>query len=235
MAEKVLERAEFLGRVSLLSKLSTPELTLLANGIVERRFAPCQTVFAEGQPCSSLFIIRDGTVKVAKYGSTGRALILRLEGSGALLGEIAAFDGQPYPATAESVDEAFLYEIPRPTILSFTRHHPDFAIYLCQIFASRLRSAYSVLQDFSMAPVDQRVATVLLKLCDGLAESTHQQMTLLCIRVTRQDLAEMSGCTKESVCRVTARFKREGLLKLSSGRIHIARNRLRAWLDGQIE
>lgn len=235
MTRKIVEMVEFLGKVSILSKLSVPELTVLANGIVERHFVPGQTVFMEGQPCFSLFIIRSGTVKVAKHTLGGRVLILRLEGPGALLGEIAAFDGQPYPATGQSVDDVLIYEISRLNILSFLRHHPDFAIYLCQILASRLRSAYSVLQDFSMAPVDQRVAIVLLKLCDGLAESTEQQMTLLSARVTRQELAEMAGCAKESVCRVTARFKREGLLKLNRGRIQIARSSLRAWLERQVE
>ena len=75
-----------------------------------RRFAPGEVLFREGDESHGIFVVLEGEVRVVRV-SRGRQHVLHTEQKGGTLGEVPFFDRKPYPATAiawTAVDTAYL-------------------------------------------------------------------------------------------------------------------------------
>src|SRR2546425_10992557 len=74
----------------------------MAQRPVERRFAPDEVLFWEGEPCAGLFLIVQGSVKIFRTSSGGREVMLAIETALASVAELPLFDGGPYPASVRA-------------------------------------------------------------------------------------------------------------------------------------
>lgn len=209
-----------LAKIPLFSRIDSKAMADLTNRLAERRLGRGSLLFQEGDAALSLFIVRSGLLKVVKHGSDDRDIALRVTLPGALLGEVAVFDGSPYPASAEALEDSVVFELSRPNLLIFLQRNPDAALAIMAVLSERLRDAYSVLSGMATNRIEQRVGMMLLKLADATPHSDPDEP--LSIPLTRQDIAEMVGCSKESVSRTMGRMKRLGIVARSRGRIAIA-------------
>src|SRR5215472_15497546 len=100
-----------LRRLPLFTDLTESELVLLAGQVTVEHFAPGETVFCEGDPCRELLIVGDGTVNLLKMTANGRQQLLSVERAGNSLCEVSVFDGEPYPATAQTAVETTLLRL----------------------------------------------------------------------------------------------------------------------------
>jgi CRP-like cAMP-binding protein len=78
--------------------------------------------------------------------------------------------------------------------------------------AKRLQKAHEIIRQLSALPVDQRVASTLVRLADKFGQPDEVGF-LIQLPLSRQDLAQMTGSTPETVSRVLSEFKREGLIR----------------------
>ena len=76
---------------------------------------------------------------------------------------------------------------------------------------NRLNEAQETAKTFALERADQRIASLLAKLAERLGKETPQGL-LLDIRLTRQDLADMTGLALETTIRMISRLTRKGLL-----------------------
>ncbi len=76
------------------------------------RIAAGATVFAEGDPPTTAFLIESGRVRVGTH-QFGEERVLGELGAGALLGEMAVIDDSPRSATATAIEDCILTPIDR--------------------------------------------------------------------------------------------------------------------------
>ena len=79
------------------------------------------TIFAKGDPGTSLFAVISGTVKISISSPDGRSAILNLIGPGEIFGEMAVLDGQARTADATANTNCELFIIDRREFLPFVR------------------------------------------------------------------------------------------------------------------
>lgn len=206
------ETVKLLKQNVTFSALSDDELHKLADLVTERHITSGNTIFWEGDPPEWFYIVEQGKIKVAKYTSSGKELIVAIFTPGHLFGEVAVFDGIPYPASAIAITEATLLGIRRDDILNFLSKNPSIALKMINLLGARLRDAHDRLRDMSGERVDQRIASMLLMLNSKLGPT---------IPFTRQEIADMTGTTTETVIRTTTKLKDQGIIKTTRGEIVI--------------
>ncbi len=210
-----MDRNETVGMLkatSLFAALSDEELSSLVPLASEHRYAPGEPIFWEGDTSDWLYIVGEGRVKVAKYTSSGKELIVAIFGPSNAFGEVAVFDGIPYPASASAVEDTKVLRIMRDDLLGFLGQNPSVALKIINLLGSRLREAHDRLRDMAGERVEQRIANVLLMLSAKMGSQ---------IPFTRQEIADMTGTTTETVIRTTTRFKDQGVINTNRGEISI--------------
>lgn len=206
------EKTELFKQNVLFSALSDEEFLELTDLVKERRYSSGEIIFWEGDPPDWFYIVGQGRVKVAKYTSSGKELIVAMFNSGDSFGEVAVFDGVSYPASATAVGETIVLGIRRDDLLAFLSQNPSVALKIINLLGSRLRDAHDRLRDMAGERVDQRIAGILLMLSSRFGTI---------IPFTRQEIADMTGTTTETVIRTTTRLKDQGIINTTRGEIAI--------------
>ena len=193
--------------VDLFSELTEEQLGLLANLVVVQDFNRDETVVLEGD-CSmkALYLIASGTVQVYMTGIDGRETILSFLERGDFFGEMSLIDGEPRSASVRTVTDAQLMIIHREPFLTLIRQTPEIAMSLLSEMSKRLRKANKQIGSLSTMSVSGRVAGTLLNLMEERGMRIHtdngQMVTVIHNRPTQQQLADMSGTTRETVSRI---------------------------------
>ena len=140
------EKAEILRRSFIFYGLEDDELTELAGLTSERSFSPDGFIFWDGDAPEWFYIVAEGRVKVLKHSSLGKEFIIAFFGSGDMFGEVAVFEGKPYPASAQAVAETKVLGIRREDFLAFLAQRPQVALRIISVLGGRLRDAQNRLK-----------------------------------------------------------------------------------------
>ena len=98
------------------------------------RYPAGRTVFVEGEPGETMYVVIEGEVELRVKGQTVERL-----GPGGMLGEMSLVDAAPRSATAVAGTEAKLVPVDRRRFASMICTRPNFAIEIMCVMADRLR------------------------------------------------------------------------------------------------
>jgi CRP/FNR family cyclic AMP-dependent transcriptional regulator len=225
---------ELLRSVPLFADLEEGELERFSQVAVPRTFPAGTRVFHEGDNSDACYIVRDGSFRVTREHSDGRAITLATLGPGEIFGELAMLDGDTRSASAESITDGTLLALPANDVRSLLGRNPEIALKLVAGLVRRLRAANMRLSRQSFQTVPSRVAGILAQLsregqdnsADGDAEM--QEVT---IRMNQTDLAQLAGTSRESVSRFLAELERAGVVRSGRGRVTVLQpNKLRNYI-----
>src|SRR5580692_3792659 len=97
-----------LKRVAIFSGLTEQEFAFLTAHVVPRKCSAGELIFGEGEPCTGLYVVESGNVRIFKSSASGREQVLSIDGPGSSIAEIPVFDGGNYPASGAAVDDVSL-------------------------------------------------------------------------------------------------------------------------------
>jgi CRP-like cAMP-binding protein len=135
----------------LLHGMDDADLARLAVVCEERHMAEGTTVFIENMPGESLFLIRQGTIRISKMFAEGDEQQLVIIGPAELLGEMAVVDGLPRTATARVVENAELISLKKKDFEALCQDYPALALKLVmntvRVFSRRVRDSNDEYRD----------------------------------------------------------------------------------------
>ena len=206
--------------VELFSELSEEQIGMLANLVVSQKFNRDETVVLEGDDSvQALYLIASGSVQVYMTGVDGRETILSFLERGDFFGEMSLIDGEPRSASVRTVTDAQMLIIHRESFLQLIRQSPEIAMGLLSELSKRLRKANRQIGSLSTMSVSGRVAGTLLNLMEERGVRIHtdngNMVTVIHNRPTQQQLADMSGTTRETVSRICSLLVRTGAIAMT--------------------
>ncbi len=202
----------------LFASLTGEEMRALAARATRRRFHKDEQLFAEGDPCSGLFLVANGKVRIFKLSPSGREQILAVEGPGSSFAELPVFDGGNYPAAAAALEDTEVLFVSRKDFQNFCREHPDVALKVIAVVGSRLRRLVGIIEELSFTTVRQRLIALLIRLAEANADRSENSIQIE-LPKTHQDLAAELGTVRELVSRNLSRLQAEGFLAVEGRRI----------------
>ena len=218
------EKTQILKKSLIFSSLNEEELSGLVDLAVERSFQPDEFIFWEDDEPDYFYVIARGRIKVVKHSSAGKEFIIAFFGPGEMFGEVAVFEGKPYPASAQAISASKVLGIKRQNFLDFLATRPQVALRIINILGGRLRDAQGRLKDLAGERVEQRLARILLMLASRMGNT---------LPFTRQELADMAGMTTETAIRLTSQLRKRGIIRSFRGQLIILDEvKLRALAEG---
>ena len=227
----VPSKLELLRRVPYLHSVPPTSLQALATSLRERRYQPGDVIFRQGDRSEGLGIVLRGRVRTTTTSREGRQQVLKVFGPGRTFGDIPVFDDEPQPADAMAVSESIVVFIPRRDLLDRLRQHPEAAIEVIRLFASRLRAYKQVVEDLSLRTVVARIARLLVDRARGTQTLVEESPTWS-PQYTQDEIAAMVGSVREVVQRALKTLENAGLIQMARGRIQIIDvEALEGWSD----
>lgn len=209
-------KANPLGNIPCFSGLSEATSAIVSDSIVECSYSRDQVVFFEGDPCTGLFIIKTGRVKLYRSSPGGDEHIVRVLGTGGCFECAPLFDGGPNPVSAQAMDESTLFFLPADAFRSILLT-PGIALQFASVLALRLRSLLNQVEDMSLRPVGARLARLLLQMSEHDTGTKAERASFR--QLNQQHLACMLGCTRQMVNTSLGKLVREGMVRKEGKRL----------------
>ncbi len=180
-----------------------------------RRTYPAKTVIVNaGDPSEELFYIVKGSVSVIMEDDDGHEIVLAYLNEGDFFGEIGMFDEKhERSALVRTRSECEVAQISYDRLKSVSSELPEVLYAMMSQLALRLRNTSRKVGDLAFMDVSGRVARALLDLCKQPDAMTHPDG--MQIRITRQELGRIAGCSREMVGRVLKNLEEEHLISVA--------------------
>jgi len=177
-------------------------------------------LFEEETPCTGVFVLCSGRVKLSCTSREGKTLLLRIAVPGDVLGLGAVISGSRYEVTAETLEPTSLKSIRREEFLAFLNRFGDASLRSAQALSKEYRSAFFDARRLALSDsAAARLAGVLLDW--GKAASIGKAEMRFAMALTHEELANLIGTSRETVTRVLGRFKKENLIRISGSSVLI--------------
>jgi CRP/FNR family cyclic AMP-dependent transcriptional regulator len=169
-------------------------------------------IYADDKP-DVLYFILDGSVSVLIEDDDGREIVLAYLNKGDFFGEMGLFDEQhSRSAWVRARTSCEVAEISYSKFRQVVHNHSDIVFTMASQMASRLRITSRKVSDLAFMDVSGRVARTLLDLCKQPDAMTHPDG--MQIRITRQEIGKIVGCSREMVGRVLKSMEEQELISV---------------------
>lgn len=180
-----------------------------------KRFKSRAVIVKSGDPSESFFFVLDGALAVSIKGDDDNDLILNYVNIGDFFGEVGLYkrDDKPRYATVQAKTDCEVAEIRYDYFLERKEEFPDVLYAIGSQMADRLTQISRKLHDLAFVDARGRIVNALLELCKEPAAMTHPDG--MQIKVSRQELARIAGCSREVAGRMLKKLEDEGMVEVS--------------------
>jgi len=217
-ATKPSSVTDLLKQVPIFSDLSEQELTYLSARVGQRKFGEGELIFSEGEPCSGMYVVESGNVRIFKSSAGGREQVLSIDGPGGSVAELPVFDGGNYPASAQAITATTLLFVSKQDFHTLCLQHPEVALKVLRVVGGRLRRLVGIIEELSFTTVRHRLVAVLVRLAK-LARKPGSNESTFNLPVNNNELAAQIGTVRELVSRNLSRLQSEGLITMEGRKI----------------
>ncbi len=202
-------RMDFLRNVVLFSSLTDEELSQVSSRLLIQEFTKNEIIFREEDSNNFMYIILAGTVKVIRNTEDGKEVILAIHGEDEFFGEVTLIDNQTTPASVVATEDSLIAIISRKDFYALLYSQPKVLEKLLLILCLRLRESWKRIVMLNFKNATERVKMLFIALSYEKGKKMDKGI-LLDFKLTHQEIADMSGLTRETVSRVLNKWQKDG-------------------------
>lgn len=189
---------------------------LLSWGAVYKKISAGETIFREGCEANFYYQLESGSVKWINIDDSGTEFIQTIVVAGECFGEIPLFDKQPYVASAIAETDSVILRLHESSFHQLLTKNPEVLLQFTRLMAKRLRYKFFMSKEVASHRPEQTITGIL-----GHFKKSNLYFCNECnqLKLTRQQLAGLTGLRVETVIRTIRSMHDKGILKIEKGRV----------------
>ena len=214
----------FVSALDLFHGVAQRDVRKITSLCTEKWISRGVTIFREGESADSLYVLRKGMVRLISLSDEGRETILHILKPDEVFGELLLSE-EKRAFTAIAAEDSLVTIISQESFVELLSAVPTVALNFIRLLSKRLATVERGLAEFSHTWSYHRLARVLLQLSEKYGQEVPGG-TLIDVRLTHEDLANLIGTTRETVTTQLSKFTRMGLLKREARHFVVARSKI---------
>jgi CRP-like cAMP-binding protein len=190
------------------------ELEALIAGRKIRPVKKKQVLYYDGDQPQGIYLVLSGGIKTIKLAEDGRELITGLYKPEDYLGVTALLLDEPFNEAAEAVEDSSVCLLPKDAVIALLNRYPAIGSQFIKVLSHNIREKEEQLLGLAYHSVRKRLAQAIIRLSKQSTEPLH-------FKISREELASMTGVATETVSRTLTDFKAEGLIEKKGSLISI--------------
>ncbi|MBA4491861.1 Crp/Fnr family transcriptional regulator [Paracoccus sp. S1E-3] len=190
----------------MLRYLPDAVLERLLEGAASRQFDAGETIFLQGEPANSVYLIIEGWVKLYRISPSGAEAVVSILKRNRSFGEAVALRDEAYPVSAEAITDCLLVQIDGNRMRRQILADPQLALSLLAASYVHLHGLVEQVEQLKARSGVQRLAEFLVELAEG-----HDHGARLPLPYNKTLIAGHLGIKPESLSRAFARLRDHGV------------------------
>ena len=190
----------------------------LSQGSRMRAYKKKQHIYMEGDHPSSVYMVKNGSVRTYMIYQDGREITTGMFAAGEFVGYDSVLLNKAYSDNAETLEPSELHLISREEFNTLLFKNPGISKKFIELLSGNVKEKQEQLLKLAYNSVRKRVADALVNLAEKFGEPGADSSS---IKISRDDLASIVGTANETISRTLADFKEEGLVEKEGSTIKI--------------
>jgi CRP/FNR family transcriptional regulator len=200
----------------LFSGLAGKELEIINDKRYEVRFRAGENIIKQGTASSNLVFLTSGLAKEYIEGYDQRNLILEVIKPWEIFGGTGIYVDNRYHYSVSALEEVTACFVDTANFKKLFRMNPDFSERFMNYCGTCSTRTFERFVSLTQKQMHGRIADVLIYLSETIYNSRSFEMSL-----SRQDISEFSGMSKDSAIRILKEFETEGIIEANGKRVSI--------------
>ena len=183
----------------------------ITEGARSRRFAKEETLFLEGQAADTVYVIRDGRVRLTSFGFDGKERHLLILGPNGLAGDCALRSTGSYVVSAVAATDTLVCMVPTATVQAALERDGMLAAQHQALSSMRFRILLRHVAVQGSNSSRRRVCLHLLDLMHSYG-LPHRLGNMISISFTQQEMGSICGLSRVSVSTIFTQLEREQVI-----------------------
>ena len=170
-------------------------------------------LFSAGDSAAGVFLLHSGRVKESMASSSGKTTILRVVGSGAMLGLSAVLMGTVHAVTAEGLEPVHADYVPKNTLLNLMGLSTQFSQFVAKQLSRNCEEMHSTIRSLShFSTVSARLAWLIVQWSKyplPNRDRNEKGMRIL-VTLTHEEIGQSVGISRESTTRALGELRKSG-------------------------
>ncbi len=184
-----------------------------------QKFKKNEMIYSEGESPNHLLCLLSGKVKIYRDGVGGRSQIVRLIRPVQYFGYRASLAGEPFVTAAAAFEPSVICSIPMSTVKRALEHNNALSMFFVKELAVDLGISDRRTVGLTQKHIRGRLAESILFLKETYGVDEEDQA--MAIKLSREDLANLSNMTTSNAIRTLSAFASEGLLEITGRKVRI--------------
>jgi len=191
--------------------------TLLTWGATYKKVKAGEIIFMEGSQAHFYHQLVEGSIRWVNINDEGKEFLQVLIEAGESFGELPLFDDCPYAATTIANEDSVIIRLHANTFKQLIRENPDIHFSFSKLITQRLRFKFLIIKELANSNPEHRISTLL-----AYFKETQKNICPKCnqLKLTRQQIADMTGLRVETVIRAMRQMHEEGKLLIEKGKVY---------------
>ncbi|WP_242674999.1 Crp/Fnr family transcriptional regulator [Niastella populi] len=190
---------------------------LLTWGATYKKVQHDEIIFHEGGCANFYYQVVSGSVRWVSINEEGREFIQLMVEKGESFGELPLFDDGCYAATAIAEEDTVIIRLHKSNFLQLLKDNPDIHFAFTRLLTERMRFKFLTIRELAYYSPEHRIRTLLTYF-----RKHHKHTCPVChqIKLTRQQIADMTGLRVETVIRAMRHLHDKGELVIEKGKVY---------------
>lgn len=206
-----------IGNLWLFNGLKPEELGAVAAKAVRAVFPAGASVFLQGEPAKSIYLIKSGLIKLSRIMENGAEIMMDIRKPGDCLGEYLLNDlgsDYSYPVSAWCQTKVVACSFNRRALEELILEFPPIGLKIIKTMAGRIASLTERLEAMSQVHLEERIHAVLLNVAREHGHARSEGAYALDFPLTHEDLGFLVGAHRVSVTRIMKKLRAQGRVGL---------------------
>ena len=214
------ENRKFIKEVVLFKELPEAQIDKVTKLCTEKKFPKYHVIFEEGERGDSLFIVKQGLVKISKEAADGRVKTLALFQKSDFFGEMSVLSEDGRSANAETLTETRVLILDREGFINLLNKNPSISLHIIHTLIDRLALADRQIKNLALGNSRAKIADILIQLAREFGDG-DEKLKKVNVRLTHQELADLAGLARETTTKLLNEFVKDEAIQLADREIEI--------------
>ncbi|MCK5171572.1 MAG: Crp/Fnr family transcriptional regulator, partial [Bacteroidales bacterium] len=173
-------------------------------------------IFRQGTLTSHVMYLESGLIKLFNEGGNDKSFILKIATPGYFIGLISIFGDNTFQYSATAIQDSSVFFIDINTFNSVLKENGKYSVYLLQEICKDSLNIFNRITSQYQKQLPGKIADIILYFSKDIYNSDMFEFPL-----TRTELAELAGTTKESFIRTLTEFRNDKIIEIEGKLVKI--------------
>ena len=201
---------ECIGNLWLFERLAPEELAVIGERAMRRVFDAGDTIFQQGDPAGTMFLIKGGRVRLDKITEDGAAIFLDIRKAGDFIGEYMLSERESiFPVSATCMEKTLICGFTQEIFDGMIRDYPNIGLEVIKRLSEQVSSLTSRVGSMSLGSLEERLYSVLNAVAREHGRESPEGYVIQ-FPLTHEDLGFLVGAHRVSITRAMKELKQSG-------------------------